>query len=212
MRMIERSDRSAGCFISRPNAPRYISMEGTLRGVRDMDRFGLFMLETGAAVGVTVGLTIGLIQLVVGRIRGRPFSRSAGPPASLAWALGFALATFAAVGVMSIGILVLPFAVIVCGVAAWRCRALPEGAIGASLGTGFVLGVIGLMNPNHPEPCVRSITLRAGEQAHLSCGGVNGTSWLPAALALVVVAFAGQILLQRRKGEGAHSLGAPSPT
>jgi hypothetical protein len=177
-----------------------------------MDRFGLFMLETGVAVGVTVGLVVRLVQLIVGRIRGQRFSRSVGRPSALGWTLGFAIATFAAAGVMSIGLFVLPFAVITCGVAAWRCRALPEGAIGACLGTGVVLFVIGLMNPNRPEPCARSITLRAGDHASLSCGGVNGTSWLPLAIALVVAAFVAQILMDRRKAGRAHSLGAPSPT
>jgi hypothetical protein len=170
------------------------------------------MLETAVAVGVTVGLAVRLIQLVVGRIRGHRFSRSVGWPAALGWALGFAIAAVAAAAVVSIGWFVLPFAMIACGVAAWRCRALPEGAIGASLGTGIVLCVVGLMNPNRPEPCVRSITLRAGEHASLSCGGVNGTSWLPLVVALVVVAVAGQMMIERRKKGRAHINGAPSPT
>lgn len=194
-----------------PNRPRYIALQGTSRGVRDMDRFGLFMLETGVAVGVTVGLAVRLIQLVVGRIRGQRFSRTVGLPATSAWALGFAIATFAAAGVMSIGPLVLPFAMITCGVAAWRCRALPECAIGAGLGTGLVLFVIGLMNPTHP-PCV-AIAVRSGEPVFPGgCGGVNGTSWLPLAVALVAAAVAGQILMERRKAGPAHSLRAPSPT
>jgi hypothetical protein len=103
--------------------------------------------------------------LIVGRIRGRPFSRSVGRSATLGWALGFAIAALAAAGLMSIGVLLLLFAIIVCGVAAWRSRALPEGAIGASLGTGIVLLILGLRHPTPPP-------------GH----GVNGTSWLPVAL------------------------------
>jgi hypothetical protein len=176
-----------------------------------MDRFGLFMLGTGVAVGIIVGPVVRLIQLIVERVRDRRFSRTVGRPASLAWALGFAIATFAAAGVMSIGPLVLPFAIIACGVAAWRCRALPEGVIGAGLGTGFVLFVIGLMNPAHP-PCV-AIGVMRGEPVYPGgCGGVNGTSWLPLAIALVAAAVAAQILMERRKAGRAHSLGAPSPT
>jgi hypothetical protein len=176
-----------------------------------MDRFGLFMLETGVAVGVIVGLAVRLIQLVVGRIRGQRFSRTVGWPATSAWALGFTIATFAAAAVISIGWLVLPFAVITCGVAAWRCRALPESAIGAGLGTGLVLFVIGLMNPTH-LPCV-AIAVRSGEPVFPGgCGGVNGTSWLPLALALVAAGVAGQILMERRKAGRPHDLRAPSPT
>jgi hypothetical protein len=113
--------------------------------------------------------------------------------------------------VMSIGPLILPFAIITCGVAAWRCRALPEGAIGAGLGTGLVLFVIGLMNPTRPG-CV-AIDVRSREPVFPGwCGGVNGTSWLPVAVALVAAAVAGQILMEHRKAGRARTLRAPSPT
>ncbi len=171
---------------------------------RNVDRFGLFMLEAAAAVGLIVGLAVRLIQLILGRIRGRRFSRTAGWRAASGWALGFAMATFAAAAVMSIGVLVLPFAVVACGVAAWRCRAFPEGVIGAGLGMGLVLFVVGLMNPTRP-PCGATITFRSGDAASLGCGGVNGTSWLPLALALVAAAVASQMLMERRS-EHAHRL------
>jgi hypothetical protein len=137
-----------------------------------MDPFGLFMLGAAVIVGIVVGLVVRLVQLIVERIRGRPFLRTTGWRAALAWTLGFATAAFAAAGVFSIGFFVLPVAVIVCVVAAWFCRGLPEGFIGASLGTGSVLWIIGLMNPT-PQP---------GR-------GVDGTSWLPLAIALIVVAL-----------------------
>jgi len=98
-----------------------------------MDRFTLFMLGAAFEVGFGVGLVVRLIQWIVGPTRGRPFSRSVGRPAALAWAVGFATAAFAGAGVMSIGPLVLPFAVLICGVAAWRGRALPAGVIGGGL-------------------------------------------------------------------------------
>jgi hypothetical protein len=178
------------------------------RGVRDMDGFGLFMLGTGVAVGVTVGLVVRLFQLAVERIRGRHFSRTVGWAATCAWALGFALGAFAAAGVVSIGFVVLPFAVIACAVAAWRCRALPEGAIGAGLGTGIVLFVIGLMNPTLP-PCV-AIGVRNGEPVYPgNCGGVNGTSWVLVAAALVVAAVAGQIVMERRNVHGIRATSLP---
>jgi hypothetical protein len=161
-----------------------------------MDHFALFMLEIALAVGITVGLAVRLIQLAVGRIRGRPFSRTVGRTASMAWACGFAIAAFAAAAFISIGIFVLPVAMIVCAIAAWRCRALPEGAIGASLGSGVVLCLIGLMNPTRPS-CDPSLgmVLRGGQRASYLCGGVDGTSWLPLAVVLVVIAVAGQAML-----------------
>jgi hypothetical protein len=116
-----------------------------------MDRFGLFMLMAAVVAGVTAGLATRLVQLMAGRIRGQPFSRSSGWRATLGWALGFAVAAFAAAGAMSIGLLVLPVAWVLCGLAAWRGRAFPEGAIGAGLGIGVVLGAIGLMNAEDRE-------------------------------------------------------------
>ena len=172
-----------------------------------MDRVALAMLFIPVAVGLTVGLAVRLIQLAVGRIRGRRFSRTVGWPATLVWAPGFAIAAYAVAGAMSIGPLVLPFAVIAYGVAAWRCRALPEGAIGAGLGTGHVIFVIGLLN----WPRCGALSLPFGIGAHhysfTGCGGINATSWLPLllAVALTVAAVAGQILMERRKAAPAHS-------
>ena len=179
-----------------------------------MGRFALAMLYIPVAVGVTVGGAVRLIQLAVGRIRGRRFSRTVGWPATSVWALGFAIAAFAVASAMSIGLFVLPFAVIAYGVAAWRCRALPEGAIGAGLGTGLAIFVIGLMN----WPRCGALSLPFGIGAHhysfAGCGGINGTSWLPLAIAiaLIVAAAAGQILMERRKAAPARSLRAPLPT
>lgn len=100
---------------------------------------------------------------------------------------------------------------IACGVAAWHCRALPEGAIGASLGTSIVLCVIGLMNPTRP-PCV-AISFRSGAPVFPGgCGGVKFTSWLPLAVALVIVAVAGQMMIERGEKGRAHTNCAPSPT
>jgi hypothetical protein len=173
-----------------------------------MDRIALAMLYTPVAVGLTVGLGIRLIQLAVERIRGQRFSRTVGWPATSAWALGFAIAAFAVAGAMSIGIFVLPFAVIVYGVAAWRCRALPEGAIGAGLGAGLAILVIGLMN----WPRCGALSLPFGIGAHTysftGCGGITGISWLPLTAALVVASVAGQVLMARRISDGVR--GVPS--
>jgi multisubunit Na+/H+ antiporter MnhB subunit len=159
-----------------------------------MDRFRLFVLEATVSIGAITAIAVRLIQLTVERIRGRGFSRRAGWPATLVWTLGCALAAFAAVGAMSIGIFVLPFAVIACGVAAWLYHALPEGAIGASLGTGIVLCVLGLMN--HPfVPCVGGFQVISAR--HIS--GCDGTSWFPLGLALIIVAAASQAMLERQK-------------
>jgi CubicO group peptidase (beta-lactamase class C family) len=144
-----------------------------------MDRFVWLMLYVALIVGVPVGLGVRLTQLIVGAIRGRGFSRAVGRPAALGWAVGFGLATFVGAGIISIGILVLPVAVIVCGIVAWRCRAFPEGAIGSSLGTGTVLLIIGLMNSD-------------------SHSAVHGASWLPLAAVLIVVAFVSQAMVERR--------------
>ena len=97
-----------------------------------MDPFALFMLWAAMEVGVIVGLAVRLIQLIVGRIRGRRFSRSTGRQATLRWALGFALGAFAAASFISIGILVLPFAAIACGVARGVVVHFPRAQSGAA--------------------------------------------------------------------------------
>ncbi len=170
-----------------------------------MNGLGLIMLRGGVAIGVTVGLIVRLIQFVVERLRGQRFPRTVGWRATSAWGLGFALATFAVAAAMSIGILVLPFAVIVCGVAAWRCRALPEAAIGAGLGTGLVLFVVGLMNPAR-TPC--AIAIYGGDPRQC---GFDGTFWLRLGLAFVVAAVVGQVLTERGNGR-VSGLRGPSPT
>jgi hypothetical protein len=174
-----------------------------------MDGFGWFILGAAVAVGTGVGLGVRLVQVMVRDVRGQRIVRRVGWRAVLGWTAGFAAAAFGASAIMSIGVFVLPVAMIVCGIVAWRCRAFPEGAIGAGLGTGIVLGIIGLMNPTPHQPCVNSATLRSGEYASFACGGVNGFSWLSFALTLVGVALAGQTMLRRRnkvRGAQAHWL------
>jgi hypothetical protein len=163
-----------------------------------MDRLGLAMFEVSVAVGATAGLAVRLTQLIVERIRGRGFSRRGGWPATLVWTLGSALAAFATAGAMSIGIFVLPFAVITYGVAAWRYRAFPEGATGTGLGAGIVMCVIGLMNPT-PLCDATAIV-----QDHVSaCAGVSGATWLPlAGLALIIMAASGQMMMMEREKAG----------
>jgi hypothetical protein len=165
-----------------------------------MDGFGWFILGAAIAVGAAVTVAVRLVQLLAGGggLRSDRFSRRAGPRATLAWALGFAIAAAAASAIISVGMFVLPLAVIVFAIVAWRYRALPEGAIGASLGTGIVLGILGLMNPAPRQPCVSSGTMN-GEHASFSCGGVNGTSWLLIAVALIGVALAWHAMMRRKQ-------------
>jgi hypothetical protein len=175
-----------------------------------MDRLPLDMVEAAVLVGSIVGLGVRLIQFVAERIGGRRVLRRVGRPAAMAWALGCALAAFAAAAILSIGFLVLPVAMIVCGVAAWRYRALPEGAVGAGLGSSIAVAIIGLMNPPPPNPlppaCLgQPFTVPAGQHSHVSCGGMSLSSWLPLAIGLVVFSVAGQVLVERRKKAQAHS-------
>lgn len=173
-----------------------------------MERIALAMLYTPVLVGLTVGLAVRLIQLAVERIRGQRFSRTVGWPATSAWALGFAIAALAVAGAMSIGVFLLPFAVIAYGVAAWPCRALPEGAIGVGLGAGLAILVIGVMN----WPRCGALSLPFGIGAHTysftGCGGISGISWLPLAVALVVASVAGQVLMARRISHRARGVPA----
>lgn len=114
-----------------------------------MAGLGLIMLLVAGTVGATVALLVRLIQSVVERVTGRSFSRSVGWFAVCGWGLGFATAAFAVAAVTSIGLFVLAVAIILLAGAAWICRAFPEAAIGAALGSGAVVLIIGLMNLSH---------------------------------------------------------------
>lgn len=147
-----------------------------------MGRFWLVILEAGLVFGLAGALSARLIQFAVERVRGRGFSRSTGWRATLAWIPGFAIGAVSGAAVMSIGILTWPLAIVACAIAAWNCRALPEGAIGAGLGAGVVILVVGLMNLSH----LRDLA--------------GGTLWFPVAIGLIGAALLAQMEIGRRAG------------
>src|SRR5688500_4235174 len=97
--------------------------------------------------------------------------RNAGWPSLLNWALAFGLLTLTVLGIMSIGIFILPFAAIALVFVARRHRAWPEAVLGAPLGVATVLLWIAFANRDY-SPCLpehRVMVLAPGQS--FSCGG-----------------------------------------
>jgi hypothetical protein len=91
----------------------------------------------------------------------------------MAWALAFALVALSMLGIFSIGIFILPFAVLALSYAFHRRRARWEPLLGGTLGVGAMILLIGLMNLG-ATPCGDgpSVSVVYPGQTHLdSCGG-----------------------------------------
>ena len=165
-----------------------------------MDELERSVILSATAVGTVVAIAVRLVQLIIARARGRAFGYATGWRATTWWALGFGGVALAVIGMWSIGIIVLPFALGACGFAAWRGRAMPEAAIGAALGTGALCLFIVLINLGY-RPCgVGPVRVPAGVSYH--CGGMNGAPWLPPAIVLVIAGVIGEVILQRNFGVG----------
>jgi hypothetical protein len=94
------------------------------------------------------------------------------------WAVAFGLLTLAIVGAWSIGVYVLPFAIVALVVAGSLNRSRPGSLWGAPVGAGSVLMYIAYLNRNY-SPCPTSGTVtRLSPGQHTSCGGFDPIPWL----------------------------------
>lgn len=119
-------------------------------------------------------------------------------PAVAAWALGFAFLTYAVLGAMSIGMLLLPAVILGLSLAGWHFRAWPEAATGALLGSGAVLLAIGFLNLG-TVPCPQAGTMTLAPGQSWSCGGRDPTPWLVAGVVLIGVGILGHSAGRRRR-------------
>ena len=113
------------------------------------------------------------------------------------WSVGFGLLTLSAIGVMSIGILILPFAIGALRLAGKRNRIWPEAAPGAFVGIGSVCVFIAYLHRSD-SPCSASggtIWVRPGDFG--SCGGLDPMPWLKVGVALTVSGLLAYAVLQR---------------
>lgn len=103
----------------------------------------------------------------------------------LAWAAAGGLLVFAVVSGLSIGLFVLPLAVVILVLVVRRVRGWPE-ILGAGAGCGAICLLIAFLNRDY-NPCPEGpITLGPGE-SEFECGGFDPLPWLVAGLALVAL-------------------------
>lgn len=119
------------------------------------------------------------------------------------WAVAFGLLTLAVLGAWTIGIYVLPFAIVALAVAARRSGAQPGSLWGAPVGIGSVLLFIAYVNRNY-SPCPTSGTItRLSPGEHTSCGGFDPIPWLLIGALACIIGIAGFWAWRRR-----HSIAA----
>lgn len=123
----------------------------------------------------------------------------------LAWTGSGALIAFTALGLASIGIFVLPFAI--AGTAAVRNRARfwPDG-LGMGAGIGIMAIVIGVLNLGY-RPCPSgSISLGPG-QTSFECGGFDPVPWFVAGSLLVAASVLAYLFVRDRGAQASTSAG-----
>ena len=108
--------------------------------------------------------------------------------AFLEWSGAAAALVFAVISAASVGLFILPLALVASLLVARDARIWPEG-LGALGGAGIVFLAVAFINRNS-LPCASSgSALRVGLGEKLSCGGRDPTSWLWIGAALVCSAL-----------------------
>ena len=105
------------------------------------------------------------------------------------WAEAVALLTLAVLGAWSIGILVMPFALVFLWLAVRRTHAWPEWVMGGPLGLGATLLFIAYLNRGY-VPCIPSGTM-IRSQGFYQCGGLDPAPWLAIGAILVIAGITG---------------------
>jgi hypothetical protein len=142
----------------------------------------VFLLGSLALVAAAVlGLVTGRSQAVL------PSAISQRWEGFVYWAVAGFLAAGALLSLMSIGLLLLPFAMLVLFLTARRFPLRAE-AVGLAAGFGLVAIGIGLLNlANHPCPS-RPFLFAPGQVGAMECGGPSPIPWLLGGLACLVFA------------------------
>jgi hypothetical protein len=116
------------------------------------------------------------------------------------WALASALVIFGVITGLSIGLFVLPFAVVAVLLAGRRNRVWPEGPMGGLVGAGGVCLLVAYLNRGPFTPCApESVNVRLNDGGHFHCGGLDPTTWLAAGALLVVAGLLGYVVSLRTR-------------
>lgn len=124
-----------------------------------------------------------------------PDGRRTGGIAFGAWSICAAILVFALLSAASIGLYILPFAVIAGWWVTRHAQMWPEG-LGSLAGAGSVLLLVAFSNRNS-VPCPPSGSYTSVVPG--SCGGRDPTSWLLIGAALVCVSMIGYALARSRR-------------
>lgn len=117
------------------------------------------------------------------------------------WALALALFSFAVIGAASIGMLVLPFALLALVLVARRNRAWPEAPTGGLTGVGSICLLVAYKSRAY-SPCPTGtirVQVAKGEHEHFSCGGFDPMPWLTVGLLLTAAGFVGYLVSRRTR-------------
>ena len=135
-----------------------------------------------------------LALVVLWRAGGRPGSEGRGCRWFWAWSLVGAALCFSFLTGFSIGLLLLPFALLLLWLVLSRSPRWPE-SIGFVEGAGLVLLLVAYLNRDY-RPCgAGPHILRAGESC--SCGGFDPHPWLYMGLAIAALAAIAYAVVRR---------------
>jgi len=120
-----------------------------------------------------------------------------GWPGFALWAVAGGLLFLSLLTGLSIGLFILPLAVVAIVVAALRARGWRE-AVGGVAGIGAVCLVIAFQSRDY-NPCPESgvLTVPPGDTS-IECGGVDATPWLIVGIALVSVSVLAYVFIRAR--------------
>jgi hypothetical protein len=147
-------------------------------------------------------VALAIAVVILWRSRGGSGDQGNGCRWFWAWSLVGAALAFSFLTGFSIGVFLLPFALLLLGLVVYLSPRFPE-SIGFFEGVGLLLLVIAYLHrgdqPCSPDGMLQIGPSRAGES--ISCGGVDPHPWLYAGLALAALA-AMAYPIARRAAEG----------
>ena len=126
----------------------------------------------------------------------------AGGQAFVEWALALTLLSLAVIGAASIGMFLLPFALLALALAYRRNRAWPEALLGGFTGAGIICLYMAYRSRSY-SPCAAEptrIQVFAGEHVtRYSCGGFEPMPWLVVGALLTIAGCVGYLVTRRTR-------------
>jgi hypothetical protein len=140
-------------------------------------------------------VALGICAIALWRARGRTEGR--GWRWFGAWAVTGAGLTLSFLSGFSIGLLLLPFALVLLALVARLSPQLPEAA-GFVSGVGVMLIVVAFLNQDY-RPCGSGVVTLEPGQTSVSCGGLDPRPWLVSGLAVFTAGCVAYALTSRAR-------------